>query len=302
METPKRKVNKLSISYRSSTPKEENNIPLDNDYSPLFMSNTQDCIDSVDVVWDWNSPQGKGKQKSASKRLHNPKPPDNFTPPPPIRAEQHIQSFKNLKEQLERLRNQLILDNAEKSTKEAAKSESPRRSMPAVPKPKNLLTKSFSSESLGSSFFEDDFNVSDIVARSTIIQVERGDVVDLDIVLDEFENEDYELLSQAIPLDTKDIIKIQSSQELKRTIQCSTSNDKSVSRKSKISANVVPATKHYSQEEIEKKRKVALAKLEERRIEEIIEKKRRQALIRLENSRKKNLKIASTVIKRYNSS
>lgn len=322
METPKRKVNKLSVTYRSSTPKKESNIQLDNDYSPLFMSNTQDCIDSVDVVWDWNSPQTKGTikhDKKPPKRLYNSKPSGTSTTSPSNNSDtnQHnIPSFNKLKEQLECLRNQLILDNAEKCAKDTSinnftnKPESPRRAKPTLPKPKNLLTKSFSSESLGSSLFEDDFNISDIVKQSAIPKnidnlPQLSDSLDIDIALDEFQEEDYELLSQAISIKNKDTnasIKNVASKQICKTVESSSSSNKYMCRRSTSITNVSDVTKKYSQEEIEKKRKLALAKLEERRIDEVIEKKRQQALLRLESSRKKNNKIASTAIKRYNSS
>lgn len=94
----------------NTTPSKPNNkIRLENEYSPIFIPNTQEAAAEIDVVWDWNSPQTKTKvlRKPIRSTLTQ-------SPKLPIKRQHsntQIQSINKLKEELDALRDEISNTN-----------------------------------------------------------------------------------------------------------------------------------------------------------------------------------------------
>lgn len=77
-----------------------------NECSPVFVPCTQEALDQLDVIWDWNSPESSKRQKQPiQKKVHG------YQPPKPIKRHvsiNDIESYDKLKHELETLKNQLV--------------------------------------------------------------------------------------------------------------------------------------------------------------------------------------------------
>lgn len=62
--------NEGSSTDLTSTPMKPN-LSIDKDYSPVYLTCTQESLDKVDVLWDWNSPQSKPRTNRRPKRIIN---------------------------------------------------------------------------------------------------------------------------------------------------------------------------------------------------------------------------------------
>ncbi|KRT78228.1 hypothetical protein AMK59_7263, partial [Oryctes borbonicus] len=101
--TSKRSTN----TYLEKTPTQRR-LSVGNDCSPVYIPQTQEVLEQLDVGWDWNSPKTKHKQKrSIQKRTST----SGHQSPKPIRrhtSNNELESYNKLKHELEALKNQLV--------------------------------------------------------------------------------------------------------------------------------------------------------------------------------------------------
>ncbi|XP_022909777.2 uncharacterized protein [Onthophagus taurus] len=111
-------INTKSATTSSSTPIQQKTSSLYDEYSPVFIPCTQEALDELDVVWDWNSP----KSQVFPKR-QKPKRLQAHSPIPIVKKYSHNQPVvnENLKNQLEKLKNQLETELKPSSSKSTAK-------------------------------------------------------------------------------------------------------------------------------------------------------------------------------------
>jgi len=97
-------VNNTPIHSRTST------VEINEYYSPLFSQCTREESDNIDVMWDWYSPQSKPRVRK-QKRIHqqqSPKLPIKRQP-----SNNQIAIFDKLREDLETLRDQINTKHTE---------------------------------------------------------------------------------------------------------------------------------------------------------------------------------------------
>lgn len=354
METTSFNQNSYNIrSIRSPSPK---TLPgIDNENSPLQIACTQEYSDDIDVVWDWNSPQGKKHPKKCQKRLLQ-------STKIPIKKYPSVQDYEKLRKELQSL-NELTLPDSEENLKTSPAKQSEYKTLTSIlllDAPKQELNDEEFDELMDDEINEKLFAISQQVAeqlnssddktnsktsdtkaneegnlktsyvkendekspvRNYKLQFKKTSPRDKALANDSFDDllrsVDVEKLTGDSPkeesikndryLYTSTQIQTNSGKvEFHRTQSFEIANSMSqisVSRKCtqqqieqkrkealakleskrKIDRSIV-----CSQQEIEKKRLQALAKIEAKRQQDIIERKRQEALKRLEMSRQKN--------------
>ncbi|XP_050504405.1 uncharacterized protein LOC126883198 isoform X1 [Diabrotica virgifera virgifera] len=337
-------------STRSPSPKTME-IDMDNENSPLPIACTQETNENVDVVWDWNSPQAKRHPRKCQKRLlvQSPKVPLKRHP-----SSSSAQDLEKLREELQRLKNELAVPDHEESlqlspVEEAAyKTFTPIEEGPAQ-EFHDFEIGDFMDDGLNEQLFAFSQQVEDNLqsdnkfspvrdAQTPVSKLNFKHTTPKEKLLandsfdDLLQNIDMETLTQ-----TSDSGDFQTNDDMYSSSQkiISTSSGKmefyrtkSFEMANNINSESVP--KKCTQEEVEYKRKLALAKLESKRKadkvlsptkcslqqieekrlqalakieskkqQEIIEKKRQEALKRLELRQQKNaIMVKSSLVSR----
>ncbi|KAG5891422.1 hypothetical protein JTB14_031488 [Gonioctena quinquepunctata] len=342
----------------SSSPKHTEDTDVD---SPLQIPLTQEGWENVDVVWDWNSPQGKSFSKKSKKRLilsQSPKVPIKRHP-----SHNSVQGFEKLREEIQALRNEIAIPENEDLLRLSPVEEADY---------KNISDNSLMDQMLENDDFDNLFN-SPLNAQLIELSVKNSGILDDPMPnrenvavsphknlsfrkvnknsdISKLANDSFEALLGEVDIEqfTSDLNDDKSESlknctdtdshmsteyhnnhkstgkvEFYRTESFELSNweqitgipreqvdgiekkrQEALAKRSKrkpdpeVSPTVIITNTQCSTEEIERKRKQALAKLEAKREQEIIERKRLEALKRLQSRKKNAPTVKSSLTKR----
>lgn len=94
---------------QTSTPTQQSKLlPQIDDYSPVYMLSTQESQDDIDVIWDWNSPQTKHHSRFVRKQKRLLLPQSPKVPMKKHPSNNQIQTFNEIKEQMEALKQTIL--------------------------------------------------------------------------------------------------------------------------------------------------------------------------------------------------
>ncbi|KAF2892492.1 hypothetical protein ILUMI_13711 [Ignelater luminosus] len=339
----------------------------DEQYSPIFSQYTQEESENIDVIWDWNSPQSKPRTyKHKKKTVHNsPKLPVKRHP-----SNNQIDVFNKLKEEFEMLKSHVVENASTKSNELASNTHKElgykgitnlddifndsmeeqlvicsqnaehelqaNENLPSQNTPiecANNLNPHKKESSLNRILFNDDVskpkiaknnnyvlnegarNSKTAIRSSTASRFVNNDnhnkIADdsFDFLLQTLNDEDLELNNPSVHNDKKviktDLCEQSKQANVKISQQCSAEE---IERKRKEALAKLETKKKQtsesespikcSPEEIEQKRLQAIAKLEAKKKQDIIERNRQEALKRLElNKKKRALQVTSLLHK-----
>ncbi|CAG9834644.1 unnamed protein product [Diabrotica balteata] len=337
-------------SARSPSPKTVE-PDMDNENCPLPIACTQETNDNVDVVWDWNSPQAKRHPRKCQKRLlvQSPKVPLKRHP-----SSSSAQDLEKLREELQRLKNELAVPDHEESLQLSPIEEAAYKTFTPI---EEGPAQEFHDFEFGD-FMDDGLNEQLFAFSQQVEENLQSDnkfspVRDVQRPVSKYRlnfkhttpkekllaNDSFDDLLQNIDMRTltqtsesgnfqtnsdmysqKIICTTSGKMEFYRTKSFEMANNitsesepkkctlEEVERKRKLAlakleskrkADKVQSTTKCSLQQIEEKRLMALAKIENKKQQEIIEKKRQEALKRLELRQQKNaIMVKSSLVSR----
>ncbi|XP_050504406.1 uncharacterized protein LOC126883198 isoform X2 [Diabrotica virgifera virgifera] len=311
-------------STRSPSPKTME-IDMDNENSPLPIACTQETNENVDVVWDWNSPQAKRHPRKCQKRLlvQSPKVPLKRHP-----SSSSAQDLEKLREELQRLKNELAVPDHEESlqlspVEEAAyKTFTPIEEGPAQ-EFHDFEIGDFMDDGLNEQLFAFSQQVEDNLQsdnKFSPVRDAQTPNIDMETLTQTSDSGDFQTNDDMYSSSQKIISTSSGKMEFYRTKSFEMANNinsESVPKKctqeeveykrklalakleSKRKADKVLSPTKCSLQQIEEKRLQALAKIESKKQQEIIEKKRQEALKRLELRQQKNaIMVKSSLVSR----
>uniref|UniRef100_A0A6P7GPG8 Uncharacterized protein LOC114340542 isoform X2 n=1 Tax=Diabrotica virgifera virgifera TaxID=50390 RepID=A0A6P7GPG8_DIAVI len=311
-------------STRSPSPKTME-IDMDNENSPLPIACTQETNENVDVVWDWNSPQAKKHPRKCQKRLlvQSPKVPLKRHP-----SSSSAQDLEKLREELQRLKNELAVPDHEESLQLSPVEEAAYKTFTPI---EEGPAQEFHDFEIGD-FMDDGFNeqlfafsqqVEDNLQsdnKFSPVRDAQTPNIDMETLTQTSDSGDFQTNGDMYSSSQKIISTSSGKMEFYRTKSFEMANNinsESVPKKctqeeveykrklalakleSKRKADKVLSPTKCSLQQIEEKRLQALAKIESKKQQEIIEKKRQEALKRLELRQQKNaIMVKSSLVSR----
>ncbi|XP_057669578.1 uncharacterized protein LOC130901911 [Diorhabda carinulata] len=319
-------------SIRSPSP---NVLPgIDNENSPLQIACTQESTDGIDVVWDWNSPQGKKHPRKCQKRLLQ-------SSKKPIKKHPSVQDYEKLRKELQSL-NELTLPDREENPKTSPVKQSEYKSLTGIlllDAPKQKLNDEEFDELMDDEINEKLFAISQQVAEQLNSSDDKANLKTSDKKVDDkcnlktsddqennnkspvrnnqikfkktsprekaLANDSFDDLLRSVDVDklTGDSPKeecIKNEQYIYTSTQIQTNSGKVEFHRTQsfeIANSISQISRKCTQQQIEQKRKEALAKLESKRkldrhficLQQEIEKKRLQALAKMEAKRQQDI-------------
>ncbi|XP_072388179.1 uncharacterized protein [Diabrotica undecimpunctata] len=246
-------------SARSPSPKKVE-PDMDNENCPLPIACTQETNDNVDVVWDWNSPQAKRHPRKCQKRLlvQSPKVPLKRHP-----SSSSAQDLEKLREELQRLKNELAVPDHEESLQLSPVEEAAYKTFTPIEEGPAQEFHDFEiGDLMDDGLNEQLFAFSQQVEKnlqsdnkfSPVRDVQRPNI-DMRTLTQTSESGNFQTNSYMYSSSQNIICTTSGKMEFYRT--------KSFEMANNITSESVP--KKCTQEEVERKRKLALAKLESKR-------------------------------------